>query len=78
MANETINLENMRKMKNDNTSLKCTIDANSSDFKNSYFFRTVLEWNRIPIEIRALENITQFKDQLRTYLKSKAFEIEPD
>ena len=78
-GNETlINLENMRKIKNNDLSLKCVTAAHSSTFKNSFFFRTVQEWNHIPIEIRSAENLPAFKDTLRVYLKKIAFEMEPD
>ena len=77
-GNETLNLEKMRKTKNDNLSLKCTTCVNSNVFKNSFFYRTVQEWNRIPIEIRSAENLALFKDRLIQYLRKQAFEIEPD
>ena len=68
----------MRKIKNNDLSLKCVTAAHSSTFKNSFFFRTVQEWNHIPTEIRSTENLPAFKNSLRGYLKRLAFEIEPD
>ena len=77
-GNETLNLENMRKNKNDDLSLKCVSDAHSSILRNSFFFRTAHEWNRIPIEIRNAENLTIFKNRVQKYLHEQAFELQPD
>ena len=77
-GNEKLNLDNLRKTKNDEMSLKCENEAHSNNFKHSFFYRTVYEWNRIPVEIRSSENEAKFKDSLRSYLKNKAFELEPD
>lgn len=76
--NDKLDLDNLRKTKNDDMSLKCENEAHSNNFSKSFFYRTVLEWNRIPVEIRSAENAAKFKDTLRSYLKNKAFELEPD
>ena len=49
-------------------------------FSNIFFFRTVQEWNRVPIEIRSAEHVIRFKDSLIAYLKQQAFifNLEPD
>ena len=75
----SINLEELRKTKNDRLSIKCIIEANSRVFKNSFFYRTVHEWNRVPVEIRSCETLTQFESHLKSYLWNRAlYELEPD
>ena len=79
-SNETLDLDNMRKTKNDKLSLNCTIDVSSPTYKSSFFFRAVQDWNRLPAELRSKENVNLFKDGLIKYLKQLAFdfELEPD
>ena len=78
-GNETINLKHLRKIKNDSLSLKCITEAHSCVFKNSFFFRTVHEWNRVPTEIRSVETLAQFESGLKSYLwKQALYEMEPD
>ena len=78
-ANEILDLGQLRKTKSNEFSLKCIKDVNSNIFKNCFFFRTLQEWNRIPTEIRSAKNVTIFKENLRNYLKGRAFTIlEPD
>ena len=78
LGNETINLENMRNTKNDSLSIKCIPEVHSSVFKNCFFFRTVQEWNRVPIEIRSADSSAVFENGLKSYLWKQALEIEPD
>ena len=37
-------------------------------FANSFFFRTHTKWNRIPLDIREIESITEFKSQLTVHM----------
>ena len=78
MVNETINLENMRNTRNDKLSLKCVNELNSNTYRNSYFFRTVLEWNRLPLELKANDSLTQFENDLKSHLWKIALDLEPD
>ena len=79
-SNETLDLQNLRKTKNDELSLNCTIDVTSSIYKSSFFYRVVQDWNRLPSEVRSKENVDIFKESLIEYLKQQAFdfELEPD
>ena len=75
----TINLEELRKTKNDHLSIKCVTEANSHVFKNSFFYRTVHEWNRVPVEIRSSDTLTKFESSLKSYLWDRVlYELEPD
>ena len=79
LSNKTINLEYLRKTKYGKLSLKCTTEVRSQAFKNSYFFRTIHEWNRIPSEIRSAESLTKFESGLKSYLwEHVLLELEPD
>ena len=78
ICNETIHLQNLRQTKNDTLSIKCTIDANNNAFKNSYFFRTIHEWNRIPVEIRSAPSIATFEKDLKYYIWKQILQLEPD
>ena len=78
IGNKTIDLGNLRQTKNDSLSIKCSIEANNSAFTNSFFFRTLHEWNRVPVDIRSATNITVFEKKLELYLWEQIFEFEPD
>ena len=77
---QTINLQNLRNTKFDKTSLKCDIDAQTNCYKNSFFFRTVQNWNKVLVEIRSAVSFDRFKESLRAHLIKQAFdfELEPD
>ena len=79
-SNETLNLDSMRKTKNDELSLNCTINVSNNTYKSSFFFRAVQDWNRLPADLRSKENVNIFKEHLAKYLKQEAFyfELEPD
>ena len=77
--NETIRLGNMRQTKNDSLSVKCLADAHHSAFRNSFFFRTFQEWNRVPPEIRSAKSVAIFEKDLKSYLWEEAIRmLEPD
>lgn len=52
----------------DNTSIKCSIKPKCDSFRNSFFFRTMSIWNRIPCEIRQVDKISSFKLQLKKFM----------
>ena len=52
----------------DNCTYKCNIMPTVNAFKDSYFYRTVKQWNSLPIELRSLENIEHFKTNLKEHL----------
>ena len=49
-------------------SLKCTIEAKTPAFKNSFFFRTHILWNNIPVEIRESTVKGEFQSKLKHHL----------
>ena len=67
-GNETFNLENMRKNKNDDLSLKCVSDAHSSILRKSFFFRGHMLWNHLPLNIREERSPSKFKAVLILHL----------
>ena len=54
----------------DTTSIQCSIKPKCESFRNSFFFRTMLIWNKIPCEIRQIDKISDFKFRLKTFLWS--------
>ena len=64
----TIDLGIMRENRYDNLSLKCSIDPKVAAFKQSYFFRTHLFWNTLPIKLREIKEISKFEKGLKLYL----------
>ena len=64
----TLDLSTMRAMSLDNISLKCTILPRSTAFKNSFFFRSHMLWNYLPVDIRVEQCPSKFKKLLLVYL----------
>ena len=64
----TDELSNMRAVSQDEKSLKCTITPKCTQFKNSFFFRTHLVWNFLPIDMRSEQCPIKFKKLLLTHL----------
>ena len=54
--------------KQDKTQMKCNIKAISESFKNTFFFRTMNVWNKIPYDIRQTSSISSFKAKVSDYL----------
>ncbi len=54
----------------DVTTYRCSITPSSDALKNSFFFRTVLRWNSIPVSIRQSGSLSLFKSALTNYLWS--------
>ena len=73
---ETLSLQKMRESKNDCYSLKSEIEAKSSAFKSSFFFRTVQEWNSLPSEIKEAPNKTAFRESLLEHTKNNTFKFD--
>ena len=69
-------LNQRRINRHDSFSLTCTIEANDRSFKNSFFFRTMSEWNDLPTELKGEAD----PDAFRTNLKKHLWEmmIDPD
>ena len=77
---KTIDLQKPRESNYSDLSLKCTIAETKLKYKSSFFFRATQEWNRLPSDVRLIENSNQFRDNLLAYINTQAFcsEIEPD
>ncbi len=55
----------------DTLKTKCTVTPRVDIFRNSFFYRTHLAWNDLPMELRNITNTTTFKTELIRYLWSK-------
>ncbi len=47
---------------------KCNIIPKVKSFQVGFFYRTVEQWNTLPIEIRKLDTIDKFSDKLKEFL----------
>ena len=52
----------------DRLKLKCTITPRVNAFKNSFFYRSHLEWNMLPLDVRLIEKSELFKSRLEKHL----------
>ena len=55
-----------------------TPQNSSNAFARNFFFRTHTKWNHIPLDIRVLESITEFKCKLSTYMWNKIAQVDSD
>ena len=63
----------------DSLSLVCDIiprttasqDRTTNAFANSFFYRTHLSWNNLPIEIRMIDGPDEFKTKLKAHMWNK-------
>ena len=46
-------------------------------FKNSYFWRTHIQWNNLPLEVKVIDNYETFKIKLETHLWDMVLETDP-
>ena len=56
--------------KTDFTLYSCKMIPSNDAFRHSYFYRTVLNWNKLPIFVRQSEGLTTFKRTLKSFLWS--------
>ena len=54
----------------DVTTFRCDIVPNCDCFRNSYFYRTMLHWNKLPVSVRQVGGIASFKSALTEFLWS--------
>ena len=52
----------------DNLMYKCTTKSNVKCFKNSYFVRTCMEWNKLPLSMREISDNEKFRQILKQHL----------
>ena len=65
---EIADLALMRSNRFDSSSLRCTIEAQSPVFKNSFFFRTHLRWNILPPYLKNANDTNDFTVKLKRHL----------
>ena len=61
-------LSSMRANQLDKLSLKCSIKASSPAFKSSFFFRTHLLWNVLPLGIKEASTPSEFESKLKHHM----------
>ena len=52
----------------DRLKVKCTISPRVNAFKNSFFYRSHLEWNNLPLDLRQIDKPDLFKSRLEKHL----------
>ena len=55
-----------------------TPQTSSNAFARNFFFRTHTKWNHIPLDIREVESITEFKYKLSTHMWDKIVKVDSD
>ena len=66
-------LNRLRQSRNDSQSLKSEINAKSSSFKASFFYRTLQNWNCLPSEVKEITSKNLFKEKLVEHFKKETF-----
>ena len=61
-------LSSMRANQLDRLSLKCSVKASSPAFKSSFFFRTHLLWNVLPLGIKEATTPGEFESKLKHHM----------
>ena len=52
----------------DNSTYKCNVKPTVNAFRDAYFYRTIEQWNKLPVSMRSIENIECFKQELKEHL----------
>ena len=52
----------------DRLKVKCTVQPRVNAFKNSFFYRSHQEWNKLPLKLRTIEDPDNFKQELEQHL----------
>ena len=52
----------------DKSKYRCKVMPKVNSFRDSYFYRTVEQWNKLPLKIRDIDDMTKFKDDLKEHL----------
>jgi hypothetical protein len=55
---------------NDVSTYQCSISPSTDALKHSFFYRTMLNWNRLPFGIRQSNGLSLFKSSLTSHLWS--------
>ena len=59
----------------DNLQLKCTVHPRVNAFVDSFYYRTYLKWNKLPFNLREIDNSDSFKIKLKDHLWTLANEM---
>ena len=62
----------------DYTTLYCSVKPNSAVFRNSFFHRSYIYWNSLPITIRQLPTYSSFCYHLKKHLFSSMHSLSPN
>ena len=72
---------NPRTRSNINNLYKCQLHENITNAKrfisNSFFVRTMTQWNRLPDDIRVIENFTSFESAVNDHLWREVTNLNP-
>ncbi len=52
--------------------------ANATKLEKSFFYRTYMTWNSLPLEIRELEGLTEFKSKVEARLWNQLLSPEDE
>ena len=63
-------IQRLRSSHLDKLSLKCLISPRISVFRYSYFYRSYLKWNNLPLKIRIITDNAVFESELKEHLWS--------
>ena len=61
-------LTRLRSDHRDTAQIICDCEERLDVLKNSYFNRTYIYWNSLPLDLRQEENVNEFQDKLKEYL----------
>ena len=67
-SSEMSNPSQRRVNRHDQFSLRCTAEGRSMSFKNGFFFRTHLEWNELPTDLKSVDDADIFVTGLKQHL----------
>ena len=75
---KVINNSNHPMSKIDNFSLKSDNEGRTSVGRERFFNRSINQWNKLPVELRQINDTKSFEDALKTLIWKSILEIAPD
>ena len=72
----SVDFSTMRTQHLDNKSLVCDIPITSKAYRESFFFRTHILWNHLPLDVRSIDCPLKFREALDLHLWDLA--LKPD
>mgnify|MGYP001180042616 CR=1 FL=1 len=67
---KTVNIHKLEKLKDKDDF------SDAKEIYNSYFYRTHLQWNNLPLELKVIEDHNKFMTKLKEYLWSTIAETD--